>query len=290
MIRPIYLIFELATYALFIACLWHAARQGRFRVLELLVSLLYGVLLELMTLRQLSAYRYGQFWIMIDDAPLSIGAGWAVIIYSAMAFSSRLEMPEAARPFLDGLLALNIDLAMDTIAIRLGMWTWGMLSLEQEWFGVPWGNFWAWYIVVTSYSAFLRALRPWRRHRILGWLYPLPGLLLSLAVLAITNRLYASLLTPIGGGFLGMLLLIGSGIFIVASVRPRVQEPGPPDPVALAVPVVFHLLFMGAGIAYGFYAQTPALAVIGITMLFVGVAVHLWPWWAQRAGRQAVEP
>ncbi len=146
-VNPIYLLFEFITYALFVACLWHAARQhGRHRVLELVFTLLYGVLLEWLTIRQLAAYRYGQFLIMIDDAPLVIGMGWAVIIYSAMEFTSRLRMPDMARPLFDALLALNIDLSMDAIAIRLmdgvtpgqGMWHWGAITTQNaEWFGVP---------------------------------------------------------------------------------------------------------------------------------------------------------
>ncbi len=286
-IRPVYLIFEFMTYVLFIACLWHAARQNKYRALELIVSLIYGVSLELMTIRQLSAYQYGQFLVMLDDAPLAIGMGWAVIIYSAMAFSERIQMPEAARPLLDALLALNIDLSMDTIAIRLQMWTWGVLGLNQEWFGVPWGNFWAWFIVVSSYSAFVRALRPWRADRIRGWLYAPLAMLLSLIVLAVTNRLYSSVLAPSGLGFVGTAALLGGGLAIVLSVRLRVLHPGPPERIVIAVPLAFHLFFMAAGIAYGFYAQVPALGVIGVLMLLIGIGVHLWPSLAAGSQRSA---
>ncbi len=282
MIRPIYLIFEFLSYGLLAGCLWHAARQGRHRILELVAALGYGVFLEWMTLRQLDAYHYGRFLIMIDGAPLTIGVGWAVIIYSAMELSDRLALPEAARPWLDGLLALNIDLSMDAIAIRLGMWHWGIVGLDEQWFGVPWVNFWAWFIVVTSFSAFLRGLRPWRSSKLGGWLYVPASLLLSVLVLSVTNWVYRSILAPNDIALLGILLLVGSGLYIVWSVRPRVLHPGPPDPVVVAVPLAFHLLYIGAGIHYGFYAQTPALAVIGVVMLGAGIAVHLWPWWAAR--------
>ncbi|MBN1964030.1 MAG: carotenoid biosynthesis protein [Anaerolineae bacterium] len=285
MIRAEYLIFELIVYALFIGCAWHAAHQsgsGRHRVMELGVALVYGVFLEWMTLRQLSAYHYGQFLIMIDDAPLAIGAGWAVIIYSAMIFSDRLQMPEMARPFLDGLLALNIDLAMDAVAIRLGMWTWGTGDLTYQWFGVPWGNFWAWFIVVTSYSFFVRWLRVWRTDRIRGWLYAPLAMVLSVAVLALTNSLFQSLLHPNNLGLVGMLVLIGSGLIIVIGVRPRVLQAGRPEPVIIAVPLAFHLYFFGAGIVFGFFAAQPILAVISGLMLVLGLGLHLWPWWVAR--------
>lgn len=282
MIRVEYLIFELIVYALFAGCLWHAVRQSRHRALELGVALVYGVFLEWMTLRQLSAYEYGQFLLMIDDAPLGIGAGWAVIIYTAMRFSDRLQMPESARPFLDGLLALNIDLAMDAVAIRLGMWTWGTGDLTSQWFGVPWGNFWAWFIVVTSYSFFVRALRMWRPHRVRGWLYVPLAMALSAGVLALTNWLYVSVLHPNNLGLPGMIVLIGSGLFVVLGVRPRVLDSGPPEPVVIAVPLTFHAFFFVAGLVFGFFAAQPILAVISAAMFALGLAVHLWPWWVTR--------
>ncbi len=281
-IHPVYLAFELLSYGLFAACLWHAIKRGRHRALELTTALLYGVCLEWMTLRQLEAYRYGQFLVMIDGAPLTIGVGWSVIIYSAMALSDRLDLPETARPWLDGLLALNIDLAMDTIAIRLGMWHWGIVALDEQWFGVPWVNFWAWFIIVTSYSAAVRGLRLWRGHRVRRWFYGPAVLVVSLAVLAVTNRAYRSIPVPPETALGGILLLAASGLYMVYRTRPRVQRAGPPDATVIAVPLAFHLLYIGAGIHYGFYAETPALAVVGGAMFILGLAVHLWPWWVGR--------
>src|SRR6266704_834612 len=56
------------------------------------------------------------------------------------------------------LLALTIDLSMDAIAIRLGFWTWRQAG---PWFGVPLGNFYAWFIVVFGFSLLLRLGRLW---------------------------------------------------------------------------------------------------------------------------------
>ncbi len=101
---------------LFVACL----ASGKFTCFELITSLVYGVFLEWMTIKQLSAYAYGHFLVMFDGAPLAVGVGWAVIIYSGMEFVKQLNMPAVARPFLVGFMALNIDVAMDAIAIRQG--------------------------------------------------------------------------------------------------------------------------------------------------------------------------
>src|SRR5215510_1836935 len=158
------LAFEGLILLLFGGCLSHASRRGRLYAVELLWAGVYGFLLEWLSLKQLHAYQYGHFLIMLDGAPLCIALGWAVIIYTSMEFSERIQLPEAARPVLDALMAINIDLAFDIVAIRLGMWAWNGVSLDQQWFGVPWANLWAWFIVVWSFSGFIRALRPWQRH------------------------------------------------------------------------------------------------------------------------------
>ncbi|MBI5715761.1 MAG: carotenoid biosynthesis protein, partial [Chloroflexi bacterium] len=141
-----FILFEFIVYILFLICLRHAWRIGAHKVLQLAAGALFGVLLELATIRQLNAYQYGQFLIMVLDVPLCIGVAWGSIIYSAMLFSDATTLSYWERPVLDGLLALNIDLAMDAIAIRLGMWDWGR-GLSFQYFGVPYANFWAWFWV-----------------------------------------------------------------------------------------------------------------------------------------------
>ncbi len=147
-------IFEILVFILFGICLRHAMKEGVSTVLRLLAGIAFGVLLEWATIQQLDAYSYGKFLIMVDTVPIVIGVGWGVILYSAMIFSNSTQLPWHLRPVLDALLALNIDLTMDTIAIRLGMWDWG-LGLAREYFGVPVENFWAWFWVIFSFSMYL---------------------------------------------------------------------------------------------------------------------------------------
>lgn len=283
-----FIIFELLMYVLFGACLWHARRRHPLRVAELFAGLVFGVFLEWMTLRQLEAYTYGQFLIMLDGAPLAVGMGWAIIIYSAMTFTQQLDMPIYTRPLLNGLLALNIDLAMDVIAIRLGFWTWGTGAMDYEWFGVPWGNFWAWFIVVSSLSGFFEMFRlyGWTETPRRRWLYVPLSTVLAVVVLAVTNYLYASVLWPNQLGFTGMLVILGLALLLVIRGRPRPRTTTL-ERVVFAVPLVFHLFFNVAGLAYGFYAQQPILGVIGAVMLVLGVGIHLWPY---LAGRNRTRP
>lgn len=241
-------------------------------------------MLEWLTIKQLHAYHYGQFLLMIDGAPLSIALGWAIIIYSSMTFSDRIQLPEPARPVLDALMALNVDLAFDVIAIRLGMWTWKGVGYNQQWFGVPWANLWAWFIVVWSFSGFVRALRSWQKHRLRRWLYAPLAVALSLGVLTATSALYLYMTNNVGGsGALAPLLLIAGSLAIVLDLRPRVLQGGSPEAIVMAVPMMFHAFAILAGIYFGFFGKQPLLIVVTMGMLAIGLAVHLLPWWLGRS-------
>ena len=82
-----FVFFELIIYLQFALCFQHAWKQGTTNLLRLFAGILFGVALELATIRQLHAYEYGQFLMMILDAPLCIGIAWSNIIYSSMEFS-----------------------------------------------------------------------------------------------------------------------------------------------------------------------------------------------------------
>lgn len=290
--KSAFILFELLTILLFMACFWHAFSQKNGKGLELVFALIFGVFLEWMTIQQLEAYQYGEFFLMLDGAPLCIGLGWAVIIYSGMEFVGHLEMPDYARPFLVGMLALNLDLAMDVIAIRLGFWNW-VIPLDWQWFGVPWGNFWAWYIVVVSYSGFLYWFRNILKQKKSGWLrrtYPFFAFLAAVVILAITNFVFANVFarTELVSA-MSMLLIILAGGVILYVVKPELKNDAYVDKVILAVPLTFHIFFTIFGFAGGFYANLPILGVIGLTMFALGLGIHLWPWWRKKGSVRAPE-
>ncbi|NTW44012.1 MAG: carotenoid biosynthesis protein [Anaerolineaceae bacterium] len=281
--NPQFLIFEVLIYILFIACLRRATQQGASRVSELVFGVLYGVFLEWMTIQQLSAYHYGQFLIMIDGAPLCIGLAWSVIIFSGMEYVKQLDIPGVARPFLIGFLALNMDLACDVIAIRQGFWTWA-IPLDAQWFGVPWGNFWAWYIVVVSYSGMLYVFqtRKWRisKNALKRWGYVPLATFISIIILAITNYLFVYEFGTNGiSGLLSMGFLLQAGALIVIIFRPKVPDTAKIDQLSMAVPLVFHLYFNWIGFQNGYYFEIPILGFVGMLMLFIGLFIHLYPYW-----------
>jgi hypothetical protein len=131
--------------------------------MELVTAVAFGALLEWVGVHVLRYYFYDPTPFSLLGVPLSIAAGWGMIIYACMRTSDAIGLVPWARPFLDSLLAVVIDLGMDAVACRLNIWTWtfhpALGRWERDWFGVPFGNFYAWIFVVLFYSALMRAFR-----------------------------------------------------------------------------------------------------------------------------------
>ncbi|MCX6026628.1 MAG: carotenoid biosynthesis protein [Chloroflexi bacterium] len=271
MLNSYFLVNELVVLGLFLVCLVHAARQGWAGVARLLSGVVFGLLLELATIRQLQAYHYGTFGVMVFDVPLIVAVAWGSIAYSAMTFSNAARLPEWARPILDGLLALNIDLAMDAVAIRLGMWDWGQ-GLRFNYFGVPFANFWAWFWVIVWFSAGYRlaALIHGRTGRALA---PFAAVVIGLAGVLATNALIAFLIPFAWHGPLVAAMLVAA-LAIVLSQRPPLPRSAPPP--TWAVPLGLHAYFLVAGLTSGAILQPPLLLVVSLAMIVLALLIHGW--------------
>ncbi len=254
---------------LFILCFVHAKRNSLQNVILLISGIAYGVLLEWATIQQLDAYSYGTFTFMIADVPLMIGVGWGVILYSAMLFSNATKLPWMYRPILDGVLALNIDLAMDAVAIRFGMWDWGQ-PMNSDYFGVPFENFWAWFWVIFSFSLAFRVLDRFlkRGRSIVG----IPAIIFGVIGVMITNRIIVSVVpepavTPVIA-FLFTLI----AIFIGKNWKQIKLTEG--HHLTVTVPLAFHIFFLGGGVVAGFMNESPILLILSLIWFVGGVVFH----------------
>lgn len=262
--------FELLLYALLFACMHHAANKGLHVLWRLIAGVLFGVLLEWATIQQLHAYEYGRFLIIFDDVPLAIGVGWGIIIYSAQLVSDATSLPIWVRPILDGLLALNIDLAMDAIAIRLGMWHWG-IDINAQYFGVPYANFWAWFWVVFSFSLGVRLLS-YRGDWIGRWLAPINGIVVGVVVGLSTNFLITAVI-PNTLYISAIVSVIGTAFVFILLLRPSIERTMMPH-VAVWVPLGFHLYFLVAGSVSRIFMHKPVLLAVSILMLVIALYIH----------------
>lgn len=274
MIDPYFLVLELLVLILFSLCLRHAWGQGLAGVWQLLAGVVFGLLLEMATIQQLHAYQYAHFSLMVGDVPVMVGVAWGTIIYSVRLFSDSSNIPEWARPILDGLLALNIDLSMDAIAIRLGMWDWG-LGFKAQYFGVPYANFWAWFWVVFSFSFGIRLLT--RRDDWVGrWLAPLGAILIGMIGLLGFDALIVDVVSA-AWYQITIFLTLGSALALVLWLRP-VFYVKPADALVFWVPFGFHAYFLGAGLISGVILEQPFLLLVSLLMVAVAFYLHRESW------------
>lgn len=265
-----FVLFELIIYLQFILCLRHAWQQGMPNLLRLLAGILFGVVLELATIRQLHAYEYGQSLIMILDVPLCIGVAWSCIIYSSMEFSDASSLPYWARPILDGLLALNIDLALDAVAIRLGFWDWGQ-GFAFQYFGVPYANFWAWFWVVSSFSLGYRLLA-WRADRAARWVSPLLALIVGIIGVLGTNS-FISFAVPFEHHDAIVVMTLILALALIIRLRPRFYLT-PVPALVFWVPFLTHAYLLAAGLISGVIFDPPILFGVAVLMLIIAVYLH----------------
>lgn len=265
-----FILFELIIYLQLAICLHHAWRQGTSNLLKLFAGILFGVTLELATIHQLHAYEYGQFLVMVLEVPLCIGVAWSCILYSVMEFSDASSLLHWTRPILDGLLALNIDLALDAIAIRLGFWDWGQ-GFDFHYFGVPYANFWAWFWVVFSFSLGYRLLTH-RRDWIGTWLSPLSALILGLTGVLGTNA-FIAFVVPFEYQALTVTVLVTLALLFVVTSRPRFHLIPVPS-LVFWVPFLTHLYTLFAGLISGVILEPPFLLWVSLLMIVISFSLH----------------
>lgn len=144
--------FVVAPVAVALAFL-HACRAlGSGRAAGELVALAaYGYALERAAIAAFAAHGYPSSWrVAPGGVPLAVVVVWAAVISSAMAVAVRRGAGSAAsRAASAALLALAVDLAMEPVAVRAGLWRW---TPPGAWLGVPFGNFVGWAVIVGSYT------------------------------------------------------------------------------------------------------------------------------------------
>jgi hypothetical protein len=271
--NPYFIADAILMYSLLGLSLYDARKRGWHVVWQVLAGVLFGVMLEWATIQQLHAYQYGRFPIMIaGEVPLAIGVGWGVIIYASRRYADATSLPRWAKPLLAALLALNIDLSMDAIAIRLGMWNWGQ-GLDFQYFGVPWANFWAWFWVVAFFSAGLWWLSD-GKSALSRWLGPAGALLLGVAGVLATNY-FIVYVGPRPWYKVTIALALLGALGWVLLLRPHIIRPLPP--ISKWTPFTFHAFFLLAGIVSGVIFQPPVLLVVSLIMFEIAWLLHRRP-------------
>lgn len=278
--NPIYLLLEVSASIFFVGAAVAALRRGRLPFLELISAAAFGILLEEGDQLIYGTYHYANDWVLvIDRAPLVIGLSWAIIIAGAMRITDALGVRRRYAPFVDSLLAISLDLAFDAIAIRIGLWTWVGVDASRGWFGVPWGNFYAWLFVTLGFSLTTRWLRQAAAgKRALEWLQ----LAVPIAAFAILSAsiLPFHYLQPVidpakGGG--GVLFLLTLVVFLALATwgtfgpnrdTPNGQRTAILDlRLAIVTRVAMQGFFLVALLMMGLATRLPVLLLVAVVFL-----------------------
>jgi len=160
----LFIAIEIAMVILFMIVLADAARcwnKDRHKLVLLLLAFVYALIFENLNMfighGQIGSYFYNPgFKIFIWHTPLFIALAWACLIYTAMHLTDMLKLKTLTKPFMDALIIVSIDLTMDVVAVRQGLWTWVGFSSFDGWFGVPANNFIGWLFVAFTFSFLFR--------------------------------------------------------------------------------------------------------------------------------------
>ena len=277
--NPVYVLIEIGATIFFVVAGWLALRRGRLPFLELVSAAVFGLLLEQANQIIFETYEYApDFVLAIDRAPVVIGLTWALIIAGAMRITDAIGVRRRYAPVVDSVLAISLDLAFDAVAIRMGLWTWRDIGLDQGWFGVPAGNFYSWLFVVVGFSLFTRWLRDLsHRRRALEWLQllvPLPAfavLIASIGAFAVVKPMVDD--DP-GGGMLVFWIVLAA--FVVISAWAVWKDRGDADGAAEAIldlrlafasRIAIHLVFLAALLWLGLAVTEPVLLAVAVVLL-----------------------
>ena len=278
--NPVYLVLELGTAAFFVIAAWLALGRGRLPFLGLASAAAFGLLLEEGDQLIFETYHYSpDFILAVDRAPIVIGLTWALIIAGAMRITDALGVRRRFAPVVDSVIAISLDLAFDAVAIRMGLWTWRGIGLEDGWFGVPAGNFYAWLFVTLGFSLVTRWLRHAARERParewLQLLVPIPAFALLLAGL-VPFTILQPLLDPVPGGGLALFAITLLGFVAVSAwaiwgpdrARPDGAEEAILDlRLAFATRAAIHVVFLIALFWLGLASTEPMLLVVALLLL-----------------------
>jgi len=276
--RAGYALLEIATLGLFALSMRFTLRtHGRQRLVELLTAVGFGLLLEQGDIAIFGSYTYNPlFFLRIGAVPIAIALVWALVITSSMFMSDAIGVPPRIAPFSDAIFTILLDLSVDAIAIRQGLWHWN-IPLDQGFFGVPAGNYYGWLFVAFGFSAWTRLVR--RSHRRSApwfqWLVPLPAYLTLLAAFVPFIVVQDSFFGGRGGGFPPLLLTLASFGSVTARqlMRSRGTLPSPWS-LSLLPRLAVHLYFLATGVLLGVFERLPVLLGPALAMLILELSLH----------------
>lgn len=259
--------------------------------MELFSIATFALILEYLSIKTYDAYQYSpdfilQFGRRPDNVPIVIALAWAIIIGTSMKISDSTKIHQKARPYLDTLLALTIDLSMDVIAIRIekGLWNWKIelsntISFDS-FIGVRYGNFIGWFFIVLIFSMMIRFGRErfWLSDRsYLQYLAVVPFLAFVPFYICFESIQQGKRIFNFPAYFMVVVLFLV--IFALYNVRKgynnlAVSQPSKLFSVEIIAFYSFHLFFLVALFGLGIYLIAPLIILPSIVAILLHFYAH----------------
>ena len=254
-----------------------AALGARRAAGELLTLAVYGFALERLSMSVFGSHRYGAGWVLAPlGVPIAVALVWAAVISSALALAARRGLrPAWARALAAALFAVTLDLTIEPVAVRRGLWEW---TPPGPWLGVPIGNFVGWVVIVAGYGI---GAERWARGGRFGVeaarrLVLAGGALTALvAVGTVWTRLGMETVLGRRGGWLAWGLVLVTTAALGLRRAPAFEGETLAGRLAVTSGMAPGLVFLAVATAFAAEAALLADAVIGLVAL--GTVLALLP-------------
>jgi hypothetical protein len=279
-------IFEIFLWFVFILALIDGLRRFGFRdgLLFFVPLIIYGWVLEESAIAVFHRYAYTpDFLIKFLDAPFSIAAGWAAILYSGIVIAEGLRLSRIKTALFVALWGLSIDFSMDALAVYLGYWTWfPPPDVILPYFNVPVSNFIGWFIILSCYTYFHLIGRNKRyRKFLMGFDAILPSLpLLLLAIYVMLETEYERAFTNLYWWHMVIMFPLPLMTFLSVWIIRISPLHGRGNRTALLITESFHIFFVVSALYVWLisgiwtYAVASAVALLPVGTYFIRHIIH----------------
>lgn len=295
-------------------------RGGAFYGLMLPAIALYTFAAEQIAVRVTHNYYYAPFFLQFCGppgtstiglctipnycVPIAIPVAEAIIVFSILRTTDQLRPPWWARPFLDAVIATNIDVIFDPVVslniwcgpdvrpspLGVGLWTWLLHPSDPGlWFGVPLNNYIAWWGSIFGFSVALRGVQAYfgversgMRHHFgkslkMMLVVIVAALLAGGLVVVLINVVFAAIDADAWRWAVTLALLFGSLALALPSRKTWRRD----HPTQWSL-LIGHGFFFAMALAFllyhGLWRVHPSLLVVWLVTTFVGMLYGAAPY------------
>lgn len=274
-------LFEFGYFSLALIYLRHAWKQAPYKAFVLIVAVLYGYALEYSAVVTVPQPYHYNFFLIELPGPVPLGAvlGWGIIFYVVFETARKLAIHWSVQALFAALLATCLDFVLDPIVVYVGFWTW---TEAVHWFGIPWGNYVGWVVIVGSLAFFLQLgyqkFPPGKkigRDLLVTAGATIPAFIMVYAIISAYVWLIAQQWLPEA---LIVSIFFAACLTLVLFNLPDMNRDNPVEWELFLAPVFFYIWSFIMLYLSGFYMVHQELIIIFPVFIALGLTGFMWPY------------